>query len=184
MVQPLNLDRYSDPVWPDHLKPFNNDSLEKENFSDWWTRNGAFLSHLPAELCEQWIHRHWTNSPFTFLRLETLSWERKYWDGQTLLSSIYRAWGGNLNPQFDYKTFQRRGGDDRHATALALDGGTWDYPMVLLSTPEGIIEREQIRSDVRYVIVEGHQRHRYLNAQHALGFPPAGPHETICISLG
>jgi hypothetical protein len=77
--------------------------------------------------------------------------------------------------------FQRDGGEDRHATARALDSGTWDFPMVLLSTPGGVIDGNRPLPDVRLVIVEGHQRHRYLNALHALGHPPEGPHDTIIL---
>lgn len=102
--------------------------------------------------------------------------------GPDLLASVHRAWGEELDPEFDYDTFQRRGGTDRHATALALDAGTWDYPMVLLSTPFGVIDGGNPLPDVRLVIVEGHQRHRYLNALHALGRAPAGPHETIVLT--
>lgn len=54
--------------------------------------------------------------------------------------------------------------------------------MVLLSTPFGVIEGGVNLPNVRLVIVEGHQRHRYLNALHVLGRAPAGPHETIILS--
>ncbi|GHC97313.1 hypothetical protein [Novosphingobium pokkalii] len=101
-----------------------------------------------------------TGQSFSFLPLDDLAWERRLWRGEDLLGSIHRAWGGELHPQFDYDTFQGRGGADRHATAVALDQGTWDFPMVLLSTPFGVIDGGARLPDVRLVIVEGHQRHR------------------------
>ena len=168
--------------WPDHLRPLGEGGVDKESFSDWWARNREELAHLPADLCEQWIFRHWQHSPFTFLSLGALLWERRTYDGDELLRSVYRAFGGDLEPQFDYETFHRRGGANRHPTAVALDSGTWDYPMVLLSTPRGIIDLGQRRRNVELVIVEGHQRHRYLNALHALGRPPRGPHQVIVLS--
>lgn len=76
-------------------------------------------------------------------------------DGEELLARVYRAWGGALDAQFDYATFQRRGGDDRHATAMALDDGTWDYPMIVLATPRGIRNEGAVHAGVRTVIVEG-----------------------------
>lgn len=178
----LNLDHVPPSVWPKALRPIGESTLDKEPFEPWWARNRQVLKHLPEDLCEQWIYRHWTHSPFSFLPIEDLTWERRHWDGAQLLASLHRAWGGELHPQFDYDTFQRRGGADRHATAIALDHGTWDYPMVLLSTPCGVVDGGEVLPDVRLVIVEGHQRHRYLNALHALGRPPAGPHETIILS--
>lgn len=182
MSKAFDLDVAREPVWPTELRSLGEGSLEKENFATWWIRNERQLSHLPADLCEQWIYRHWVNSPFAFLPLETLSHDRKLWDGDMLLASIYRAWGGKLDTQFDYDTFQKGGGDERHQTAKALDSGTWDYPMVLLATPHGIVEGGERLPQVHYVIVEGHQRHRYLSALHALGTPPSGPHKTIIIN--
>lgn len=179
---PFNLDHLPGTAWPDVLRPLGENTLDKESIASWWQRNRRALAHLPEDLCEQWIYRHWTHSPFDFFPLDSLIWEHQSWSGETLLKSIYRAGGGELKPQFDYDTFQRRGGDDRHATARALDSGTWDYPMILLATPYGVIDRGEVRPDVRLVIVEGHQRHRYLNALHALGRSPSGLHEVIVIS--
>lgn len=181
-MQPFDLDHLPATAWPDALRPVGESTHAKEPFDAWWSRNREVLAHLPADLSEQWIYRHWTHSPFSFLPPETLSWERRIWDGEVLLAAIHRAWGGELHPQFDYDTFHGRGGAERHATAVALDQGTWDYPMVLLSTPFGVIDGGARLPDVRLVIVEGHQRHRYLNALHVLGRAPAGPHETIILS--
>lgn len=169
-------------AWPKDLKPGGEGSVCKEPFADWWSRNYASISHLPEDLCEQWVYRHWTYSPFTFLPIDTLQCERRIFQGEELLASVFRAFGGDLNPQFDYETFQRGGGDARHQTARALDEGTWDYPMILLKTPHGLVCCGKRQEDVRLVIVEGHQRHRYLNALHALGRPPRGPHEVFLLS--
>ena len=181
MALVFKLDRSLESCWPVELRPVGEGSFEKETFESWWARNQSRLSHLPSDLCEQWIYKHWTNSPFDFLPLESLTWERQTWGGEELLRSIYRAWGGDLHPEFDYRTFQRKGGNDRHPTARALDVGTWDYPMVLLSTPHGVVDFGEVRPKVRLVIVEGHQRHRYLNALHVLNRPPMGPHEVIVL---
>jgi hypothetical protein len=181
-MKPFDLDHAPPAAWPDALRPIGEATHAKEPFGTWWARHQKVLAHLPEDLCEQWIYRHWTHSPFSFLPLDDLACERRLWSGEGLIASIHRAWGGELHPQFDYDTFQRRGGADRHATALALDQGTWDYPMVLLSTPSGVIDGGNVLPNVRLVIVEGHQRHRYLNALHVLGRAPAGPHETIILS--
>lgn len=181
MAGPLKLPDYRS-VWPEHLRPRGEDTIEKETFDCWWSRNGAELAHLPSVLCEQWIHRHWTHSPFSFLPLQTLAWLKRSLGGEELLGSVYRVFAGELNPQFDYETFHRRGGADRHRTAVALDSGSWDYPMVLLSTPYGIVDVDTMHPAVRLVLVEGYQRHRYLNALHALGRPPAGTHKVIILS--
>ena len=58
---------------------------------------------------------------------------------------------------------------DKHPTARALDLGAWDYPIIVLETPSGIRNRREDLPDVRLMLVEGHQRHRYLAARHRLG---------------
>ncbi|SMQ69496.1 hypothetical protein SAMN06297468_1683 [Altererythrobacter xiamenensis] len=184
MGRPFNFDRHRETSWPAMLRPIGEGKGvgRKEAFEAWWGRHETTLNHLPRDLCEQWIYRHWEHSPFSFLPLDTLTCTRERWEGATLLSAIHRVFGGELHPEFDYEVFQQKGGDDRHATARALDEGTWDYPMVLLSTPHGIVDVGKELPDVRLVIVEGHQRHRYLNALHSRGTPPAGPHEVIIIA--
>lgn len=183
MGRPFDLDLHRETSWPTGLKPIGEGGYidEKETFEAWWERHKATLHNLPPDLCEQWIYKHWEHSFFSFIPLDTLTFTRERWDGDRLLSSIYRASGDGLDPEYDYEVFQRDGGEDRHQTAKALDNGTWDYPMVLLSTPYGVVNMGEERRDVRLVIVEGHQRHRYLNALHKRGTPPEGPHEVIII---
>lgn len=180
---PFDLDLVRDPIWPEHLKPIGwGERFDIEPFPQWWKRVAGELGHLPPELCEQWIHRHWGSSPYSFLPLDTLTWRRVVLSGDDVLARAHRAWGGGLDAAFDYEAFQRRGGDDRHPTARALDRGTWDFPLVLLETPFGIRNEGHLSPNVRSVIVEGHQRHRYLAALHALGRAPSGPHVVITLA--
>lgn len=183
MEAPLNLDKVDHDAWHFSLKRQGDDTFDPEPFDEWWGRVSSALSHLPKDLCEQWIYRHWFNSSFSFLPLDKLTCVREQWDGDKVLASVYRTTDDELNPQFDYDTFHRGGGEDRHQTAVALDSGTWDFPIVLLATPSGVINNGQSRPNVRYVLVEGHQRHRYLNALHALGRAPAGTHEVLILSV-
>lgn len=94
MAKPLTLPDHR-CVWPEHLMPVGKGSLEKETFDAWWSRNGTELRHLPPVLCEQWIHRHWKHSPFTFLPLDTLTWEERHLSGDLLLRSVHRVFGGS-----------------------------------------------------------------------------------------
>jgi hypothetical protein len=49
-------------------------------------------------------------------------------------------------------------------TATALDKGRWDYAPIVLPTPNGFIYTIGMFIDSKYLLVEGHQRRRYLNA--------------------
>lgn len=177
----IDLDVNPDPVWPGHLKPRGEGTSDKEDFAAWWFRHRGELAHIDPNLCEQWIHRHWKHSPFAYLPLGTLTWRRETVSGEHILLSVHRKFASTLNPDFDYATFQPMGNWKKHPTSAALDTGTWDYPIIVLSTPTGIRSRDRVLPDVRLVLVEGHQRHRYLNALHKLGRAPSGPHDIFII---
>jgi hypothetical protein len=176
----LDLTFHHDSVWPDDLIPVGEGSIDKEDFETWWTRNKHRLTNLDPLIAEQWVHRHWTHSRFDFLPLETITWDLVEMDGDEILQTVRREYAGPLVPQFDYDVFQGQG--DKLATARALDEGTWDYPIIVLRTPSGMRGYDGDFPDVRLLLVEGHQRHRYLNALHALGKPPRGPHKVFVIS--
>lgn len=49
--------------------------------------------------------------------------------------------------------------------ASAMDAlGTWDYPIVVVYSPRGFITERGTERRVRYWLIEGHLRFRYLNA--------------------
>ncbi len=177
----FDFDKYREPVWPDHLKPIGEATFNKEPFDTWWAKYGDDLIHLDPRLVEQWVHRHWLYSHFSYLPLDSLRWESVLMDGEEVLRNVRRELTRQLDPEFDYEIFQGRHGADKLPTARALDAGTWDFPIVVLSTPQGLLSRGEPLTDVRLVLVEGHQRHRYLNALHAKGAPPRGPHEVFVI---
>lgn len=103
-------------------------------------------------------------------------------DGSEILSSVKRELAQQLDPEFDYESFQGRYGDDKLQTAKALDTGTWDYPIVALSTPSGWRSLKGEFPSERLMLIEGHQRHRYLNALHYLNKAPNGPHDVFIVS--
>jgi hypothetical protein len=49
--------------------------------------------------------------------------------------------------------------------------GTWDYPIIILSTPKGMVDLGRPRPDVQFLLIEGHLRMRYLNALSKYGQP-------------
>jgi hypothetical protein len=157
----LNLKNPNLPNWPEDLRPVGEGSHEKEPFELWWARHSARLRRLHMQIAEQWIYRHWTYSHFSFLPLDALSWRLEAWESATIIRDVVR-YGHDRTPynvEFDYKTFQRCGGDDRHATARALDDGTWDYPIVVLETPDGFVDAGRDRPDGRFVLIEGAPTH-------------------------
>ncbi|MCY1083745.1 hypothetical protein [Archangium lansingense] len=68
----------------------------------------------------------------------------------------------------------------KHPTVAALLRGTWDYPIVVLETPSGIRRREGPARGDRFLLIEGHQRTRYLNVLAHRGVR-TGPHQVFVL---
>jgi hypothetical protein len=172
---------YRASAWPEHLRPLGEGTVEKETFEAWWARHSAELGHLHPMLVEQWVYRHWDGTDFQFLPLDTLRWDLVVVEGEQILRSVRREIARNLDPDFDYEQLQGLTHFEKSETAIELDAGTWIYPIIALSTPSGWIARHAELPDERLMLVEGHQRHRYLNALHAKELAPSGSHQVFII---
>lgn len=179
---------YREPVWPNKLEPYGEGSSEKESFNDWWNRFSEEFNHLHPLILEQWVHRHWLLSEFSFIPLDTLGWKLVSLSGEDILSDIKPELWREFNPEFDYDVFQNSINGRKLPTVEALDSGTWDYPIIALYTPNGwrtmrTENHERIPTiiDERYMLIEGHQRYRYLNALHAKNIAPEGKHKVFVI---
>ncbi|MGZ3250311.1 MAG: hypothetical protein ACXWIW_11855, partial [Croceibacterium sp.] len=78
-MQPFDLDHVPASTWPTELRPEGDGTWQREDFQHWWKRVGPLISHLPPDLCEQWIYRHWGHTSFNFLPLDSLCWRREIW---------------------------------------------------------------------------------------------------------
>lgn len=166
-------------VWPENLKPVGDGDLEKESFASWWAKHEGKVS-LPAELAEQWVYRHWTRSPFSFLALDRLHVREETWSTDEVLNHVTREWGITPNTDHDRKTFHGPWGPV--SAAKWWTNGSWNIPMVILETPHGFVGHEGPNPDARYLLVEGHQRYRYLNLKVSDG-EPTGPHRMFVLMI-
>ncbi len=154
-------------VWPEELARIEGEFLgDAEPFSDWRERTRELTGALPNEVCEQWVYRHGTQSPFTFLDLSKLHCEEQVWPAHDFPIRIGTFRGNEaMTPEHDFKVF-----NDRYLTGLAastastLNAGKWEYAPVVLSTAGGFICSigEHINKD--FLLIEGHKRFRYLYA--------------------
>ena len=171
-------------VWPEALRPIGNDTFEKEPFEVWWRRHKGKLEHLPEQLVEQWIFRHFDQTQFSFIPIETMETEKLSLSPQDILKLVHRELAHPLEPTFDKAVFEKKIDGRMHPTGDAFERlGTWDYPIVVVSTPNGLISPRIPNGDnqVRFLLVEGHQRHRYFNALYQLHEAPAGLHEMLVV---
>lgn len=67
-----------------------------------------------------------------------------------------------MDAEWDYECLNRW---PNHPTVTPFErSGTWDYPIVVLETPNGFRDYGGAKPLAKYLLIEGHQRLRYLNA--------------------
>jgi hypothetical protein len=115
--------------------------------------------------------------------LKDLTWRKESLPTGELLESVFPEFSKKYDPEVDYAQAQGKLGFPKSATAKAFDSGSWDYPIIALETPEGIVSFAGDMPDVRFVLIEGHSRYKYLNALHALGKPVNDRHELFVLTL-
>lgn len=166
--------RGDENTWPRELKP-----TAHQVFEPWWARNGARLAHLDSRLVEQWVHRHWGDTKFRFIPLETLKWRLETWPTERVLSAVHLNEPNPPDPEHDFESFTELG-PKATATARGWNNGTWDYPIVVLETPFGASTYGGDFPDARFVLIEGHKRWHYL---HGLSHrqEKTGPHELFIL---
>lgn len=167
------------PGW-DQFRPVGEDTFQQELFETWWERQAQTLGHLHAEICEQWIYRHWRGTRHRWLDPLDLTWRLEGFDTDRFLSLVHLHWGGPADPAHDYEVF-RPDRPDPLETALNWENGTWTLPPILLETPEGIRFHAEKYPNVRFLVVEGSKRYRWLNAL-AHRCAPTGPHQAYVLS--
>lgn len=177
----LDLSRRRDCVWDPEMRPIGEGDHHKESFEIWWGRWASQLDHLDPRIAEQWIYRHWCGSYMAFLDLAAVTWRLESWSGDRILSDIHLEFGGPMNAEHDYYAFNHGEGFGPIPTARAMNTGTWDIPLLVLETPNGIRSECEELPDVRYVVAEGSKRMRYLNALRSRG-EGDGPHELFILS--
>lgn len=169
------LDIDSGDVWEERLKPVGEATWEKEPFSSWWSRHSAEFPQLDSQVLEQWVYRHWHHSPFCQLPLERLRSRRELWSTERILKDVYND--DIKNPEHDFEALS-----DAHTGRVMLATGTWDYPMLILSTPDGFKDWRGEHPDARFRLIEGHLRFRFLNVlfQRKEGRPR---HEVLIVEI-
>ncbi len=83
---------------------------------------------------------------------------------------------GPKHAEHDYRVFSQGNGAGPLATARRWRDGTWDVPIVVLSTPAGVDSYDGAMPEVRFLLIEGSKRLRFLNALAHRG-EQTGPHK-------
>ena len=90
--------------------------------------------------------------------MEKLEWKKESLPTRELLKSVVPEFSKRFEPEVDYPLMHGDLSFPKSDTAIAFESGTWDYPVIALSTPQGIVSSTGEKPDVRLVLIEGHSR--------------------------
>ena len=161
----IDVTRLSD--WPKHLEPVGLGDGNQPPFEEWWGVAASELGHLGREVAEQWPYRHWNHSPYSDIPFNELDVCRVVWAAEQVLERLFVSDRKFVLADYDYGVFyesKNPGEDALEPGRRMLETGTWRTPVLALETPNGFIHREGSFPDQRYLLIEGHCRHRCLNS--------------------
>lgn len=82
-------DREYECAWSPQLRPIGEGTFDRETFDQWWRKAKPFIPHLHPQIAEQWIYKHWTNSPYCYLPLQNLEWRCEEWKTEAIFKEIF-----------------------------------------------------------------------------------------------
>lgn len=168
-------------------EPTNCGEFDQESFNEYFERWPSEYAHVPREVVETWVHRHWPQFQF-WLPLQPLDWayELKRMDNDEILSighvgswsQTLRFWGDDL--------FE---GTTRRATWLGrrmLEAGTTPAPIIVAQNAGRY--RHPREGDAPFVepyqLIEGHMRLAYLQSMIRHEHPQLhSSHEVVVAAL-
>jgi hypothetical protein len=178
---PIDLRSRYDLAWDEALSPHGHDSAHKETYADWWARTSLSLAHLEPRIAEQWIYRHFQNSPFCHLPLDRLAWRLEMWPGETLVDRIRWLNKDRDDPRADYQAHQTLSRE--REPRLTFDAsGTWNIPVLAIESLGGFITVRGFIPGPAIHLIEGHRRMRYLRSLFVHG-DPMREHEIFILTL-
>lgn len=174
------------PSWPSRLEPEGWDDGDKLSFDEWWGRVQQEIGHLGPQVAEQWPYRHWEHSPYAGIPFNELTVRQEVRPTEMILSRVFVSDRDAVDATHDYDVFYLAKGPNWPAQEPGkrmLDQGTWRTPLLVLETPDGLIHAEGVYPEVRFLLIEGHCRHRCLNALEARG-EAAEEHQVLILNWG
>jgi hypothetical protein len=154
----IDCDNYElDCAWDSSLKPIRDSQTGREAFPAWWDRCQSLVGHLHEQIAEQWIYRHWEwPSTYRNVPLEGLLWRLERWGTLRILSDLF------VMPQFQFRdsdaVIKHSRTQDPGFYAPFKAKGTWDVPIIVIETPDGVRANRKRLKRVRFCLIEGHRR--------------------------
>jgi hypothetical protein len=147
-------------MWPAKIAPkVGASDFDKESFVDWYRRIKPLIPHVPENVAEHWLHRHWGYSPYESLPLARLRFSLQTWPLERFhrveYGSTWKISPNNCNRLYEPEIRSTR------LAQLMLATGTWPAPVIILDNHDGSLKHRGRRM-APWQLIEGHLRLWYL----------------------
>lgn len=162
--------------YPAELAPeFDEGGGVATPFPEWWGRVSRAFPHVPEDVAEQWLHRHWKQSPYGWMRSTDYTFQLIDWKSSRL-SDI--ASGAN---DWDFANSLQRGRQlievcaDSWLVRYMLERHNIPRPLIVLDNRLGSVAREKHlpthhkNVPAGFVLIEGHTRFELAASLHSCG---------------
>lgn len=134
---------------------------DQEEFEQWHQRVREQIPHVPACVAEHWLCRHGIHTPYDWLPLSRMRFERETWGLARVLSigeGVEPLWSPNWSEDLDT--------DPNHYESelgqYMLANGTWPVPIIVLDNEAGL-QSPDGEPLARWHLIEGHMRSAYMD---------------------
>ncbi len=144
-----------------HLRP-TGDGFRREPFERWFARVQSNIQHVPKCVAEQWLHRHWGYSPYHWLPIADLRFQRQAWGHDAILRI-----GEGEEPRWSPCWPEQLGVVGSTWAEMWLGKhmvahGTWPVPIIVLDNVDGL-KCPFGEPLARIHLIEGHMRSAFIH---------------------
>lgn len=160
--------------YPQHLAPeFEKNGAVKTPFEEWWPRVKRHFPKVPDEVAQEWLHRHWGQSPFRWVQsnIYTFGLEKMPSSCLTSIRSSWSEFKKDNSPALNQGKYicgdhpDRPWGTDPIWLATYMrENCNFPTPIIVLDNTDDHLSDTNYYKDIRMpypqnlVLIEGHTR--------------------------
>ena len=157
--------------YPAELSPLSEDHETKTPFAEWWAEVEASFPTVPVDVAEQWLHRHWGNSPYGYLKSRDYGFELQRWPADRLakIRTNQTDYAADNEPERAHGLWLCDVDSRRYPYWLAdfmVAEHDFPVPIIVLDNRDGHIPAKPKRGSFprravlppEFILIEGHKR--------------------------
>lgn len=132
-------------------------------FEDWWPAVKHAFPHVPEQVAADWLHRHWSHSPFGWLPSQEYSFRLVEWPQDQILK-IRTGWSDFVENPAEaiehgrYLATEHRQNFGYRLADFMVEHGTFPVPPILIDNRDAHPPYSRLPYPPAFLLVEGHRR--------------------------